>query len=57
MTVRRRRPWVFTVHDRGRVLTDVATAIACGAGDLVDIEGLPAQAEVFGQVVSDLHTA
>jgi hypothetical protein len=40
-------------HDRGRVLTDVATAIACGARDLVDIEALRAQTEVFGPVASD----
>lgn len=41
------------LHDRGRVLTDVATAIACGARDLVDIEALRAQTEVFGPVASD----
>jgi hypothetical protein len=41
------------VHDRGRVLTDVATAIACGARDIVDVEALRAQAEVFGPVASD----
>jgi hypothetical protein len=41
------------LHDRGRVLTDVATAIACGARDLVDIEALRAQSEVFGPVASD----
>ena len=41
------------LHDRGRVLTDVATAIACGARDIVDVEALRAQAEVFGPVASD----
>jgi Transposase DDE domain group 1 len=41
------------VHDRGRVVTDVATAIACGARDIVDVEALRAQAEVFGPVASD----
>jgi hypothetical protein len=41
------------VYDRGRVLTDVATAIACGARDIVDVEALRAQAEVFGPVASD----
>lgn len=40
----------FPVHDQGRVLTDVATAIACGARDIVDIEALRAQAELFGPV-------
>lgn len=41
------------LHDRGRVLTDVATAIACGARDIVDVEALRAQGEVFGPVASD----
>jgi hypothetical protein len=41
------------VHDRGRVLTDVATTIACGARDIVDVEALRAQAGVFGPVASD----
>ena len=41
------------VHDRGRVLVDVATAIACGARDIVDVEALRAQGEVFGPVASD----
>jgi DDE family transposase len=41
------------LHDRGRVLTDVAVAIACGARDIVDIEALRAQGEVFGPVASD----
>src|SRR5512139_1626648 len=41
------------LHDRGRVLTDIAVAIACGARDILDIEALRAQAEVFGPVASD----
>jgi hypothetical protein len=41
------------LHDRGRVLIDVAAAIACGARDIVDIEALRAQTEVFGPVASD----
>lgn len=41
------------VHDRGRVLTDVATAIGCGARDIVDVEALRAQSAVFGPVASD----
>jgi len=41
------------LHDRGRVLADVAVAIACGARDIVDIEALRAQAQVFGPVASD----
>jgi hypothetical protein len=41
------------VHDRGRVLTDVACSIAAGGVDLYDIEAVRAQAEVFGPVASD----
>jgi hypothetical protein len=41
------------LHDRGRVLTDVAVAIACGARDIVDVEALRAQQQVFGPVASD----
>jgi DDE family transposase len=41
------------VHDRGRVLTDVATAIACGAREIIDIEALRAQKQVFGPIASD----
>lgn len=41
------------VHDRGRVLADLAVAVACGARDIVDIEALRAQQELFGQVASD----
>lgn len=41
------------VHDRGRVLADVACSIAAGGCDIVDIETLRAQAQVFGPVASD----
>jgi hypothetical protein len=43
----------FPVHDRGRVLTDVATAIGCGARDIVDVEALRVQEQLFGPVASD----
>jgi hypothetical protein len=41
------------VHDRGRVLTDVAVAVGCGGRDLVDVEASRTQQEVFGPVASD----
>jgi hypothetical protein len=41
------------VHDRGRVLTDVACWIAAGGADISDIEALRAQAQVWGPVASD----
>lgn len=41
------------VYDRGRVLVDVACAIGCGASDIVDVEALRAQEQLFGQVASD----
>jgi hypothetical protein len=44
------RPGFRPIHDRGRVLVDMACAIAAGG---VDIEALRAQAEVFGPVASD----
>lgn len=47
------RPDFFPVHDRGRVLVDVATSIGCGGRDLVDVEGLRAQQLLFGPVASD----
>jgi hypothetical protein len=47
------RPRFHPVHDRGRVLTDIACAIAAGGTDIVDIEALRAQGEVFGPVASD----
>lgn len=47
------RPGFVPVHDRGRVLTDIACSIAAGGVDIVDIEALRAQAQVFGPVASD----
>src|SRR5205823_11900136 len=47
------KPGFHPVHDRGRVLTDVACSIAAGGVDLYDIEALRAQVEVFGPVASD----
>lgn len=47
------RPEFAPVHDRGRVLTDIAVAIAVGGRDIVDIEALRGQGEVFGPVASD----
>jgi hypothetical protein len=47
------KPGFFPVHDRGRVLTDIACSIAAGGVDIVDIEALRAQADVFGPVASD----
>jgi hypothetical protein len=47
------RPGFRPVHDRSRVLTDIACAIAAGGTDIVDIEALRAQGEVFGPVASD----
>ena len=41
------------VHDRGRLLTDLAVAIAAGGRDIVDVEALRGQVEVFGPVASD----
>jgi hypothetical protein len=43
----------FPIHDRGRVLVDVATSISCGARDIVDMEALRAQQQLFGPVASD----
>src|SRR3990170_8987458 len=42
-----------TVHDPGKVLLDVATAVALGGDCLADIAVVRAQAEVFGPVASD----
>jgi hypothetical protein len=47
------RPDFWPVHDRGRVLTDIAVAIAAGGRDIVDIEALRGQADVFGPIASD----
>jgi hypothetical protein len=44
---------LFPVHDRGRVLVDVATSISCGARDIVDVEALRAQGQLFGPVASE----
>src|ERR1035438_4454880 len=40
-------------HDRGRVLTDLAVAIADGATTISDIDALRHQGELFGPVASD----
>jgi hypothetical protein len=42
------KPGFNPIHDRGRVLVDVACSIAAGGVDLYDIEALRAQGEVFG---------
>ncbi|WBB94896.1 IS1380 family transposase [Solwaraspora sp. WMMA2080] len=47
------RPGFDPVHDRGRVLTDIACSIAAGGTDVYDIEALRAQAALFGPVASD----
>lgn len=41
------------LHDRGRVLTDAAVAIADGATTIAGIDTLRHQGELFGQVASD----
>ena len=41
------------VHDRGRVLTDLAVAIADGATTIGEIDTLRHQGELFGPVASD----
>jgi Transposase DDE domain group 1 len=47
-----RTDW-FPVHDRGRVLVDLAVMIADGGEALCDIDVLRHQDEVFGPVASD----
>jgi hypothetical protein len=47
------RTGVFPVHDRGRVLVDLAVLIADGGEALCDIDVLRHQGEVFGPVASD----
>jgi hypothetical protein len=47
-----RTDW-FAVHDRGRVLVDLAVMIADGGEALCDIDVLRHQGEVFGPVASD----
>jgi hypothetical protein len=48
-------PWASsrTVHDPGKVLLDVATAVALGGDCLADVAVVRAQPEVFGLVASD----
>lgn len=48
-------PWrkPRTVHDPGRILLDVALAVALGGDCLADIGMLRAEPEVFGPVASD----
>jgi hypothetical protein len=48
-------PWASsrTIHDPGKVLLDVATAVALGGDCLADVAVVRAQPEVFGQVASD----
>ena len=48
-------PWRSpqATHDPGKVLLDVATAVALGGDCLADIAVVRAQPEVFGQVASD----
>jgi hypothetical protein len=40
------KPGFHPVHDRGRVVTDVACSIAAGGADLYGVEALRAQSEV-----------
>ena len=48
-------PWrsVRAVHDPGKVLLDVATAVALGGDCLADLAAVRAQPAVFGPVASD----
>jgi hypothetical protein len=48
-------PWRSTrgVHDPGKVLLDLAVAIALGGDCLADVAVLGAQPELFGSVASD----
>lgn len=48
-------PWRAerSVHDPGKVLLDVATAVALGGDCLADVAAVRAQPEVFGPVASD----
>ena len=47
------RTGVFPVHDRGRVLGDVAVCIADGGRVLSDLATLRDQPELYGPVASD----
>lgn len=48
-------PWRSdrVVHDPGKVLLDVATAVALGGDCLADVAAVRAQPELFGRVASD----
>jgi hypothetical protein len=48
-------PWrsARAVHDPGKVLLDVATAVALGGDCLADVAAVRAQPAVFGLVASD----
>lgn len=48
-------PWrpARTSHDPGKVLLDVATAVALGGDCFADVAALRAQPELFGTVASD----
>jgi len=48
-------PWCRdrAVHDPGKVLLDVATAVALGGDCLADLAAVRAQPAVFGPVASD----
>lgn len=50
-TALNRRDW-WPVHDRGRVLADLAVMIADGGESIADIDVLRHQGEVFGVVAS-----
>jgi hypothetical protein len=47
------RPGFWPVHDRGRVLSDLAVAIADGATTISAIDTLRHQGELFASVASD----
>jgi len=47
------RPARAVAHDPGKVLLDVATAVALGGDCLADVAAVRAQPEVFGSVASD----
>jgi hypothetical protein len=47
------RPGFVPVHDRGRVLSDLAVSIADGATTISAIDTLRHQGELFGSVASD----
>ena len=47
------RPGFWPVHDRGRVLVDLAVVLADGATTVSAIDTLRHQGELFGSVASD----